>query len=146
MKLTPEMMELVRRFMAEQIPFNAYLGLQVDLLEAGRAILSLPFRKELIGDPFRPALHGGVLSTLIDTCGGAAVWTTVQPTDRISTIDLRVDYLLPGRLELVRVEGRVIRAGRRVAVASMRAYHDATPGEAIAEGRGVYNIRRAPAP
>src|SRR5260221_12499699 len=101
MKLTVEMLDLVRRFMAEQIPFNSYLGLQVDLLEASRAVLSLPFRREFIGDPFRPALHGGVISTLIDTCGGAAVWTTVSPTDRISTIDLPVDYLRPGRPELL---------------------------------------------
>ncbi len=138
----PETLALVRRFMAEMIPFNAYLGVQVDQLGPGHAVLSVPFRPEFIGDPFRPALHGGVISALIDTCGGAAVWTTVQPTDRVSTIDLRVDYLLPGKAEALRVEGRVIRAGRRVGVAALRAFHDSAPEQTIAEGRGVYYIRR----
>jgi uncharacterized protein (TIGR00369 family) len=143
MKISPEALDFVRRFMQEQIPFNAYLGLQVDLLEAGRARLSVPFRPEFIGDPFRPALHGGVISTVIDTCGGAAIYTTVDPLARLSTIDLRVDYLLPGRPEALVCEAKVIRSGRRVGVASMRAFHASAPDQTIAEGKGVYYIRPA---
>lgn len=144
MEITPDVINLVRKFMSEQIPFNAFLGVSVDVLEPGRAVLSIPFRREFIGDPFRPALHGGVISALIDTCGGAAVWTTVKPTDRVSTIDLRVDYLRPGRMEPLVTEAQVIRSGNRVGVASIRAFHPSASGEIIAEGKGVYNIRRAP--
>ena len=142
MELSGEMLDAVRQFMAERIPFNAFLGVQVDALERGRAQLSLPFRPEFVGDPWRPALHGGVISTVIDACGGAAVWTTVHPTDRVSTIDLRVDYLRPGRLEALVVEARVIRSGNRVGVVSMRAFHPDAPDDSIAEGKGVYNIKR----
>ena len=142
MKLSPEALEFVRRIMQEQIPFNAFLGMQVDHLETGRARLRVPFRPEFIGDPIRPALHGGRLSAVIDTCGGAAVWTTVDPLARLSTIDLRVDYLLPGRPEDLLVEAWVIRSGRRVGVASMRAFHDSAKEQTIAEGKGVYYVRR----
>jgi len=71
--------------MEEQVPFNKYLGVKVDELREGFARFSLIFRKEFIGDKRRPALHGGIISTLIDTCGGAAVWTHFAREDRIST-------------------------------------------------------------
>lgn len=144
MEITPDILEQVRQFMAEGIPFNRFLGLRVDELGDGHARLSVPFRPEFIGDPVRPALHGGVISALIDTCGGAAVWTTCGAHDRVSTIDLRVDYLLPGRGETLVAEGRVIRAGNRVAVVAIRAFHPSEPGATVADGKGVYNVKRGP--
>lgn len=144
MQINEEVLRLVRSFMRELVPFNAFLGIEVDSLEEGRALLSLPFRPEFIGDSTRtpPALHGGLIATLLDTCGGAAVWTTVNATDKVSTIDMRVDYLRPGRSERLVAEALVIRTGNRVGVTTMRAFHPSSPGEAIAEARGVYNIKR----
>lgn len=146
MKVNQEVLEQVKRFMTELIPFNAWLGLQIESLEDGRARVSIPFRPEFVGDPFRKALHGGVIASLIDAAGGAAVWTTINPTDPISTLDMRVDYLQPGKMEPLVCEARVIRAGRRVAVTSMTAFHPSAPGHPIAEGRAVYYIRHRPPP
>jgi uncharacterized protein (TIGR00369 family) len=144
MQINDEVLGLVRKFMRELVPFNGFLGIEVDSLSEGRAVLSLPFRPEFIGDSTRnpPALHGGLIATLLDTCGGAAVWTTVNPTDKVSTIDMRVDYLRPGRSERLLAEALVIRTGNRVGVTTMRAYHPSAPSEVIAEARGVYNIKR----
>ncbi len=133
--------EDVRRFM-DMIPFNAVLGIRIDALSDGFCRMSIPFRDELIGDPVRPALHGGVLSAAIDTCGGAAIWTQIDKGDAISTVDLRVDYLRPGQPREFVVEGRVLRLGNRVGVAEMIAYHPGGEGEPIASGKGVYNVRR----
>ncbi len=55
------------------IPFNAHLGIKVELLEKGRCRLRVPFQPHLVGDPLRPAMHGGVMSTLADAAGGLAV-------------------------------------------------------------------------
>ena len=63
--------EILRKFMTEHIPFNKLLGVEVGELREGFARMEVPYRPELIGDPMRPAIHGGVLSTLIDACGGA---------------------------------------------------------------------------
>lgn len=139
----PESRELLRKFLA-YVPFNVHLGIEITELVEGQARMRLPFRPEFVGDPTRPALHGGVLSTLLDAVGGAAVWSTMTLQDRISTIDLRVDYLLPGKLEPVIAEARTVRAGRRVAVVAMRAFHESAPTQTIAEGKGVYNIRPNP--
>lgn len=142
----PSVAARVREFMATQIPFNQVLGIEVISLSEGFARLEIPFKPELVGDPFRPALHGGVLSALIDTCGGAAVFTTISPGDRVSTIDLRVDYLRPGRLERVICEATVQRTGGRVASVDMRAYHADGPAKPVATGKGVYAIRRVKTP
>ncbi len=131
----------VRALIDDEIPFNRVLGLKVRHLARGLAVLEIPFRAELIGDRERPALHGGVVSALADTCGGAAVWTQVGPLDRVSTIDLRVDYLRPGRAETLIATGTVLREGNRVGVVNIVVTHegDAAP---IAEAKGVYSIKR----
>ncbi len=135
--------EMLERFMQQMVPFNRHLGMRVGGLDEGRARLELPFREEFIGDPFRPALHGGLISTLVDTCGGLAVATTFQNIeDRASTVDLRVDYLRPGRMEDLIAEARVVRAGNRVAVVALSAFHPGAQEAPVASGTGVYNVRR----
>jgi uncharacterized protein (TIGR00369 family) len=115
--------------------------MRVEALEQGFAKISIPFVEHLIGDPMRPALHGGVVSTLLDTTGGIAAFTAVRPGDLLSTVDLRVDYLRPAALRDVVAEGRVIRLGNRVAVCDVMAYQD-DPEKPVATGKGVYNVKR----
>lgn len=143
MTLDPRIVELVRAFMEQQIPFNKVLGIQAPRLEEGFARLEIPFRPELIGDPFRPAIHGGVLSALIDACGGAAAFTMITPPDTVSTIDLRVDYLRPGAPKTLVCESTVTRMGNRVASIDSRVFHPDEPDRLIATGKAVYNVKRA---
>ncbi len=136
--MTPEVLKQV---MEELIPFNRFLGLRLVHAVAGFARIEIPFREELVGDPLRPALHGGVLSMLADTAGGAAVWTKCEDPDaRVSTIDLRIDYLRPAKLEPVVAEAQVVRVGNRVGVADVRLFQPSAEGDTIATGKGVYNI------
>ena len=136
----------VRFFVEEGIPFNRFLGLQCEDLGPGRAVLRMPFREELIGDPHRPALHGGTLSALADTAGGAALFSDVDLDARVSTIDLRIDYLRPGRLDDVWAEAKVVRRGNRVGVTRITVWQNPPPGSdeercVIAEATGVYSVR-----
>ncbi|MBI2376822.1 MAG: PaaI family thioesterase [Deltaproteobacteria bacterium] len=137
--------EAVRGFM-RSIPFNAMLGFELEELGPGYARMRLPFREDLIGDFIRGALHGGAVAALIDTCGGACVWTGIEIGDTLSTVDFRVDYLRPGRREDVVAEARLLRLGNRVGVTDIVAFHASAPGEPIATGKGVYNVRRSRRP
>ncbi len=132
----------IKEFFARGIPFNRFLAMELMVIGEGTAQMRLPFREELVGDPFRPALHGGVIATLLDATGGAAVWSMLNLADRVSTIDIRVDYLRPGRLEELYAVGTVRRVGGRVGVASIRAFHPSQPDETVAEAMGVFNVRR----
>jgi uncharacterized protein (TIGR00369 family) len=124
------------------IPFNALLGLRCLDIADGAVRVELPFRSVLIGNPEIPALHGGAISSTLDTTGGLAVWSSARPHDRVSTIDLRVDYLRPGRAETVIAVATVVRLGNRVGVAELRAFHPDTEDCPIAAGMGVYSVKR----
>jgi uncharacterized protein (TIGR00369 family) len=134
--------QILIRVMEELIPFNKFLGVKVALSSPERVRLEIPFRPELVGDQLRPALHGGVLSTLADAAGGMALWAQLQdPTARVSTIDLRIDYLRPAKLETIVCEAVVVRLGKRVGVVDMRLFQPSAEKESVATGKGVYNIK-----
>jgi uncharacterized protein (TIGR00369 family) len=133
---------VLKKFFEESIPFNRFLGMEVALVEPGRARLEVPFREELIGDALRPAIHGGVISTLADTAGGMAVWSMLESLSmRISTIDLRIDYLRPGKPERLAAEAVIVRIGKTVGVADIRVFQPSAEAETVAMGKGVYSIK-----
>jgi uncharacterized protein (TIGR00369 family) len=139
----PALEPVMRQLMEQDIPFNRFLGMRLLELREGYARIELPFRPELIGNPSRPAIHGGVLSTLVDTCGGAAAFTQITPPETVSTIDLRVDYLRPGEARTLVCESLVSRMGNRVASVDSKIFHPDAPERLIATGKAVYNVKRA---
>ena len=136
---TPE--ELMR-IMEEHVPFNRFLGIRGHSIGTGTCVLTLAVREEFVGDPRRPALHGGVVSSLIDTAGGLAAWSALGTGESVSTVDLRVDYLEPAGLGAdLRAAADIVRKGNRVCHVRIAV----TQAEVlVAEGRGVYNIHRRP--
>ena len=132
--------ELIKTTFEKNIPMHKFLGLKIDLLEKNFVRISVPFRKELVGDFRNNRWHGGVIATVMDSVGGvigAMHFTSLQ--DKISTIDLRVDYLRGAEPEAIMVEGKIIRFGNRILVARMKAFQNE---KLIAEGKGVYNFVR----
>ncbi len=126
--------------MEHHVPFNKHLGIKGEAVEVGRVVLVLPVKPEFVGDPRRPALHGGVLSTLIDAAGGVAAWSALSAAESVSTVDLRVDYLEPAGLRgPLRAEAVLVRKGNRVCHVRVRLTQE---GRLVAEGTGVYNIHR----
>jgi uncharacterized protein (TIGR00369 family) len=130
----------VLRALEELAPFNRFLGLRGEWIEPGRAVLFLPVREEFVGDPRRPALHGGVLSSLIDAAGGAAAWSALPAGESVSTVDLRVDYLEPADLRgPLRAEAELLRKGNRVCHVRVAVTQE---GRLVADGRAVFSIHR----
>ena len=131
----------VLQIMEELSPFNRLLGIKGEKLERGRAVLRLPVKPEFVGDPRRGALHGGVVSALIDTAGGAAAWSALAKGESVSTVDLSVDFLEPASLAapLIAV-AELVRKGNRVCHVRVAV----TQGDKlVAEGRAVFSIHRS---
>jgi len=132
--------EHILQVMEEHVPFNKLLGIKGESARDGRAVLVLPVRPEFMGDGRRPALHGGVVSSLIDTAGGVAAWSALSSGESVSTVDLRIDYLEPATLRgPLRAEAELVRKGNRVCHVRVTCTQDGVP---IALGNGVYNIHR----
>ena len=135
--------EQILKVRAEQVPFNRLLGIQGESASAGACVIVLPVRPEFVGDFRRPALHGGVVSSLIDAAGGVAAWSTLGPEESVSTVDLTVDFLEPAGLAApLRAAAQLVRKGNRVCHVRVAVTQD---GKLVAEGRGVYNIHKRPA-
>jgi uncharacterized protein (TIGR00369 family) len=99
----------------EQLPHARELGIELLVAEErGFCSFRLPWRAELVGDPERQILHGGVITTLLDTLGAAAV---IARGVRVqATLDLRIDYLRPAAaLKDLLAEAECYRVTRHVA-------------------------------
>lgn len=143
--------DFLRRLYEEQLPFNRVLGLTVRALGEKEVQVAFPMQASLVGNPHYGILHGGVISSVVDVAGGLAATAGVlrqlvgQPMDlivqrvaRIGTIDLRVDYLRPGKGREFVITGATMRAGSKVAVTRMEMHSEA--GVLIAVGTGTYIV------
>jgi len=143
---TKALQALMRRVMEEQIAFNKHLGLKVESFDVAAPKLRFDMRPELVGNPARQILHGGVISATLDVAGGFAIMLSLaadmtgMPTSfpNMGTIDLRVDYLRPGRGKYFIATARIVRKGKRIAVTHMELHNDA--GDLISTGGGAYVI------
>ena len=115
-------------------PFNRWLGLHVQSLDATRLVIHCPMRPELLGSPLTGAVHGGVLASLIDTSASLAVM--VHTGESVATVDLRTDYHRPATATEFIVQAELVRLGRSIATADARIFDAA--GALIASGRAVF--------
>ena len=99
-----------------QLPLVAELGIELVAVDAARGVCAIrqPWRAELVGDPERQTLHGGVITYLLDTLAAAATITRRVPAQ--ATLDLRIDYLRPAttKQDLI-AEAECYRVTRHVA-------------------------------
>jgi len=146
-KISAKLQEQMRHVMEERIAFNRLLGLRIDSFDPEAPRLRFDMRPELVGNPARKILHGGVISATLDVAGGLSIMMKLfketasgaaPEFPNIGTIDLRVDYLRPGRGSHFIATGRVVRLGNRIAVTHMELVNDA--GELIATGSAAYVV------
>lgn len=133
--------------MGECIPFNKLLGIEILEVTGARAVLKLPYTDQIVGDPFRPALHGGALSMLADTAGGTAALAATKQGDKVSTLDMRIDYLRGANLEDTFAEALIVRAGSRAVVVRIHVYQeDASASDGrrhVVDSTAVYSVYAA---
>ncbi|MGS2619938.1 PaaI family thioesterase [Micromonospora sp. LZ34] len=69
-------------------------------------------------------VHGGVISTLLDTAAGCSVHTTLPAGVGYTSLDLNVKFLRPVTVDsgTLRCEGSVLQRGRRTALAEAKLF------------------------
>jgi uncharacterized protein (TIGR00369 family) len=140
-----EHLEAVRRLgwtFMEGVPHNKALGISIIELVEGSGKMRLPYQEKLIGNPETGVIHGGAISSLMDTCCGAAVFMKLEDLPRIATLDLRIDYLKPAAPPLdVIAHATCYKCTRNVAFVRCIAYHD-DPDDPIASAAGAFALVR----
>jgi uncharacterized protein (TIGR00369 family) len=131
-------------------PFVDLLGMTFEPLDDGGISIRLAMRDDLTLKSGGP-LHGGAVSAVMDVIGGSViVWglkkemeglpfeEQARKLSRVSTIDLRIDYLRRAKGKMFTATGSVMRSGSKVAVARMELHNE--EGTLIAVGTGTYSV------
>ena len=116
------------------------MGMEIDELKAGSAVVSLPYDERFIGDPETGILHGGAVSVLLDACAGAAVMSHPLVPDVAATLDLRIEYMRaasPG--ERIRATAECYNVTRTIAFVRATANDESEP-RPVAAASGIFTI------
>ena len=119
--------ELIKRILdgtAPAPPIAKVFNFRLSEAEPGRAV----FTAQPVFDYYNPigSVHGGFAATLLDSCMGCAVHTTLPAGTGYTTLEIKVNFVRPilENTGPLRAEGKVISNGRRVATAEGRLVDD----------------------
>lgn len=105
-------------------PVMSLVGMTGFTAERGRVTFEMP-AAEFHYNPLG-GVHGGVISTLLDSATGCSVHSTLALGELYTSLDLNVKFLRPVSVAsgVLRCEGEVVQRGRRTALAEARLYDE----------------------
>lgn len=113
-------------------PIARVLGFKVTEVEFGRVV----FTYTPVFDHYNPlgTVHGGIAATLLDSVMGCCIHTTLKAGIGYTTVEIKVNYVraMTDKTGPVRVEGRTINVGSRIATSEGKLYDGA--GKLLAHG------------
>ena len=128
-------LEFVRGLADGTLPLNMIaqtLGYDVTEAEKGRVVVTIVPRDAHL-NPYG-TVHGGLTATLLDSCMGLAVQSTLDKGFGQTTIEFKISLIKPITPETgcIKAEGVVLNCGRRVGTAEGRLTDD--KGRLLAHG------------
>lgn len=128
-KLNPEYAEQIST-LTNQCPYFKLLSMHVKELGVGRSLLEIDLAQKHL-QPFG-VVHGGVFSSILDAAAFWAVYTTLDESLGMTTVDLKVNYLAPASDGKLIARGTCIKSGKTLGLAE--ATVSAQDGRILAHG------------
>lgn len=129
-------MDRVRRFIST-LNQASELGLTVASATEGQLTLCLPYSDSIIGNPDTGVIHGGAITTLMDTASGSVIMCALDDFELCPTLDLRVDYMRPAEPHKpVYARAETYKVTRNIIFTRCEAFQE--PGETIANCVGTF--------
>ena len=119
----------------ENQSFLNALGGKLEYIETGKAVLSL--KKEDWLTQHLGYFHGGVITTLADSAGGAAAVTIVPEDYQVVTSELTMHFLRPAVSDEVIATAEVIKPGKQLIIVEA-SVTDKVTGKLIAKATGTW--------
>ena len=149
--LPPHIEAILKKLFEEEIAFQKLMGVRIVSFDPRQPRMRFDMKPELIGHPMRKVLHGGVIASVLDAIAGFAVLLAMmekhqdEPPEaqlarfmKIGTIDLRIDFIRPGKGACFIASATVMRAGGKIASVRMELENEA--GETIAAGAAAFMV------
>jgi uncharacterized protein (TIGR00369 family) len=125
-------------------PYSRALRLQLPAAQPDWCVIRAPYDPRTIGTPETGVVHGGVITALLDSWYGLAIFVRMARLRPMATLDLRIDYLKPA------TPGRDIlggafcyKLGHELAFVRGAAYHD-SPDDPIATSSAIFMFTEGP--
>lgn len=116
--------------------------MEITEIADGKASVTMPYDDAFVGDPATGVIHGGAVSTLMDTCGGAAVLSHPTNPHGTATMDLRIDYMRPATPgQSIVATAEVYHMARTVAFVRAIACDDDSENP-VAMATGAFTVER----
>jgi uncharacterized protein (TIGR00369 family) len=116
-------LEFVRGLAKGTLPLNTIartLGYDIVEAESGRVVITAHPN----GDHLNPSgtVHGGLAATLLDSCMGLAIQSTLGKGIGSTTLEIKISFVraITPETGLIKAEGVVLNCGRRVGTAEGR--------------------------
>ncbi|MCP9757854.1 PaaI family thioesterase [Aquitalea sp. S1-19] len=90
--VNPQVLETMGQLFVS-LPHCQTLGMEWVGVEGRKPTLRIDWREDLVGNPASGVIHGGVITSLVDTTSAMAVTANLSDYETIATLDLRIDYL-----------------------------------------------------
>ncbi|MBN2638069.1 MAG: PaaI family thioesterase [Bacteroidales bacterium] len=139
---SPRNMDELKKVIAEVMPVNKLLGVEINELKEGYTKVCVPFQENFVGDFRRKLWHGGILASIADTTGGLVALSLARKQDQVNTVDMRIDYLYGAKEgEAIYGEGTLVKSGKRIILADVKLFqkHQEEP---VVVARCAYSILR----
>jgi len=121
--------------MSEHTGFRELVGTELSNTEEGRAVVSLRAEERHLNP--NGTVHGGVVYTLVDVSMAEALKTMAEGDERPVTIEIKINYLEPGKPGTLTSTAQVRKGGKRLVIVEAEVAQE-DDDEIVALATGTY--------